>query len=149
MTHAEGRFNSRLDEIQAAILDVRLSWLGDFTERRRRVAGRYFEGIINPDVSLLRRPMSPENHVYHQFVVRVKDRDSFRGYLNSQGVPSDVHYPTPVHRQEAAREIKSDSDGLPASETFTAECVSIPCHPGLEEGQVDRVVDVINSYHAF
>lgn len=138
--------NSRLDEIQAALLRSRLAWLPRFMERRREIAAAYEQGINNARVRHLAPPQQLGAHVYHQYVVLTRDRDTFMGYLAGHGIESLIHYPVPAHLQPAAKGIATDPRGLPASESFTAECVSIPCHPQLTDAEVSRVIDVVQDW---
>lgn len=138
--------NSRLDEIQAALLRTRLAWLPVFLERRREIANSYALGIDNAHVRQLASPETFDAHVYHQYVVLTDNREAFMHYLASHGIESLIHYPVPVHRQPAARGIQTDPLGLPAAESFSAECVSIPCHPQLTAEEVSHVIDVVQGW---
>ena len=144
--HPEMGMNSRLDEIQAAILSCRLTHLDGFTESRRRIAQAYFAGIHNPRVRLLARPVETENHVYHLFVVTTPERDALSEHLKAQGVDSLIHYPVPVHRQETCHGIRVDPQGLPNAEAHASTCLSVPCHPQMNEVQIAQVIAAINSF---
>lgn len=144
--HSEAGLNSRLDELQAAILSARLPWLEQFNTRRREIARKYFSGIKNPRVHLLSRPVEPENHVYHLFVVRCAQRDRLMKFLNENGIQSAIHYPIPVHRQSCCPGIRHDSAGLPNAEAHAAQCLSLPCHPQLEDDEVKEVIATINRF---
>ena len=138
--------NSRLDELQAALLLVRLRRLEEQTAGRRQVAHRYLEDIDNSAIRLLKAPPDPLSHVHHLFVVRCRDRDSLQKHLSRHGVSTLVHYPVPAHHQPPYGDIRRDPQGLQNSEHFASECVSIPCHGGLEEHEVDQVIAAVNSY---
>jgi dTDP-4-amino-4,6-dideoxygalactose transaminase len=138
--------NSRLDEIQAAILLSRLPWLDSFTARRQEIAARLLAEIDAPQIHLLARPESPEAHVYHQFVVLVEHRHAFMEHLKSAGIETLIHYPVPVHHQDSVPGIRRDPEGLPVSESFASRCVSIPCHPQLTEADVSRIIEVVNEW---
>lgn len=144
--HEVAGLNSRLDELQAALLLARLELLEDQTERRRSIAARYHDEIVNPAVELLRQPASPEQHVHHLFVIRSKDRESLQQHLTARGVMSLIHYPVAAHQQPPYRDIARDPAGLPVSERHAATCLSLPCHPGLTDSEVDQVIDAINSF---
>jgi dTDP-4-amino-4,6-dideoxygalactose transaminase len=144
--HSEAGLNSRLDELQAAILSARLPWLAQFNTRRREVAGKYFSGIKNPRVPLLSQPVAPENHVYHLFVVRCPERDRLMKFLNENGIQSAIHYPIPVHRQSCCPDIRHDPIGLPNAEAHAEQCLSLPCHPQLEDDEVKEVIATINRF---
>ncbi len=144
--HTELGLNSRLDELQAALLRVRLERLDGFTERRRQVAAAYRNRIASPRIGLLADPTQAESHVYHLFVVVCEERDSLAQHLKSGGVETYVHYPVPVHFQTPCKELRRDPNGLPAAETHARECLSIPCHPQMSDADVSTVIDAINAF---
>jgi dTDP-4-amino-4,6-dideoxygalactose transaminase len=139
--HVEPGVNSRLDELQAAILRARLTRLAAWTEERRRLAGIYFESLDPTVVSL---PAMDTGHVYHLFVVRSVERDALRSHLSSLGVGTLVHYPTPVPKQPAFR--TATSAGCPNAERLSAQVVSLPLHPNLSQQQVLRVSAAVNAF---
>lgn len=143
--HTDLGLNSRLDELQAAILSVRLNWLDRFTQHRRMVAERYYAEVQNPKVKLLSRPPTPENHVYHLFVVRCRERDRFREHLKDLRVQTLVHYPMAIHHQPAAQKLRTDPSGVRNAEVHAEECLSIPCHPQMSEADISRVIQALNS----
>ena len=138
--------NSRLDELQAAILRARLKWLPEFTARRRRIARRYFDELSNPLITLLSEPLEPSSHVYHLFVIRCARREALQRHLEVQAIQSLVHYPIPVHHQEPFRQIARDPKGLRTSEQHASSCLSIPCNPQMSDDDVTAVVAAINSF---
>jgi dTDP-4-amino-4,6-dideoxygalactose transaminase len=144
--HPHEGLNSRLDELQAAILHERLAWLADFTARRRTVARAYTEGIRNPLVRPLAPPQRPENHVHHLFVVRCTRRTALSAFLKERGVGSLIHYPVPMHRQPPCASLPRDPRGLPGAEAHADSCLSIPCHPQLSDGDVQQVIDAIDAF---
>ena len=144
--HAELGLNSRLDEIQAALLRVRLGLLDEFTRRRRQIARTYFEGIANPQIELLARPLQTESHVYHLFVVKCAERERLAQHLKSSGVETFVHYPVPVHQQEPCAHLRCDLNGLLVTEQHAATCLSIPCHPQMSDTDIAAVVGAINAF---
>lgn len=137
--------NSRLDEIQAAILSVKLKKLDTDNNRRKQIAAYYLENIKNPKIIL---PVcivnDPSSHVYHLFVVRVNNREEFREFLKVKGIGTDVHYPIPPHHQKAFPEMKDHT--YPISEQIHRTVVSIPCGLHLEDSQVEHIADCINKY---
>ena len=139
--HVETGVNSRLDEMQAAILRLRLSRLGDWTAERRRLAMAYARSL-NPDVVAL-LPRDP-GHVYHLFVVRSNNRDVLRAHLSSLGIGTLVHYPTPVPLQPAFH--KANQTSYPNAERLSAQVVSLPLRPDLSEEQVLRVCAAVNAF---
>jgi dTDP-4-amino-4,6-dideoxygalactose transaminase len=144
--HTDLGLNSRLDELQAAILSARFGWLERFTKRRREIAALYHSRIRNSQIKLLAPPRAEENHVYHLFVVKCRERDRLIEHLENQQIASLVHYPLPIHHQESTRCLGADPTGLRRSENHAATCLSIPCHPQMGDRAVDRVVDALNSF---
>ena len=141
--HNEKGINSRLDEMQAAILNVKLNYLDKWNTERNRIALRYLEGINNSNVEL--PIVNPDNyHVWHLFVVRVKNRREFQNYLNSLGISTLIHYPTAIHKQKAYTEYNNYS--LPIAEEMADEVVSLPMFYGMTDEQIDYVIDSINEY---
>lgn len=138
--------NSRLDELQAALLAERLKWLDEFTELRRKVAHSYWDRIDNPAVQLLERPNARESHVHHLFVLITDRRDALQAYLTQCGVQTHIHYPIPVHHQEQCRDILRDPLGLAQAEAHAQRCLSLPCHPFLTDAEVSAVVDAVNNF---
>ncbi|EFO0008337.1 DegT/DnrJ/EryC1/StrS family aminotransferase, partial [Escherichia coli] len=131
--------NSRLDEIQAAFLNVKLNYLDDDIRIRRNIANRYLNEIKN-ELIVLPTISSEENHVWHLFVIRIKDRDSLQHYLTKHNIQTVIHYPTPPHRQLAYKEFKDLC--FPLSEELHREVISIPMDPTLTEEQVSYVINV-------
>ncbi len=138
--------NSRLDELQAAILRERLKHLSSWVERRRAIATRYASNIASPSVRVLPLPHDRSRHAHHLFVVTCARRDELQKHLKEHGVESLIHYPIPVHFQEPCREIKRDPQGLAQSESHAAACLSLPCHPALSNESADRVIAAVNSF---
>lgn len=146
--HSELGMNSRLDEIQAAILKVRLKWLPEFTRRRRMIASAYMHGINNKYVEQMASPHVASEHVYHLYVIKCDMRDALRDHLKNCGVQTLCHYPVPVHHQEACKNIRRDPNGLKNSERHSNTCLSLPCHPQMDDAQVATVIDAVNSFKA-
>ncbi|EER5781578.1 DegT/DnrJ/EryC1/StrS family aminotransferase [Escherichia coli] len=136
--------NSRLDEIQAAFLNVKLNYLDDDIRIRRNIANRYLNEIKN-ELIVLPIISSEENHVWHLFVIRIKDRDSLQHYLTKHNIQTVIHYPTPPHRQLAYKEFKDLC--FPLSEELHREVISIPMDPTLTEEQVSYVINVLNKFN--
>jgi dTDP-4-amino-4,6-dideoxygalactose transaminase len=138
--------NSRLDELQAAFLRVKLKYLDKETDRRREIALAYLKGIKNPNVILpfKKNDTSFRNHVFHLFVVRVNKRKSFINHLKDNNIQSLIHYPIPPHLQEAYLDWKKSS--YPITEKIHNEVVSLPMSSVLSEKQVESVVNVVNTF---
>ena len=135
--------NSRLDEIQAAALTVKLQHLDADNARRREIALRYINSIDNPLVTL---PVADKdgNHVYHIFAVTSPQRDKLQQHLSQQGIETLIHYPIPPHRQEAMSEYSHLA--LPITEQIHACCLSLPCHQAMSDNEAEKVIDAVNSF---
>jgi dTDP-4-amino-4,6-dideoxygalactose transaminase len=144
--HPELGMNSRLDEMQAAMLAERLKWLYPFTEQRRNIANAYRDGITNPLVHQLAAPEEPYAHVYHLFVVICARRIELQAHLQMQGVQALIHYPVPVHAQMPCKALQRDPLGLQASENHAAQCLSLPCHPQMTDADIAHVIASVNSF---
>lgn len=144
--HPELGMNSRLDEVQAAMLSERLKWLSEFTARRCEIAGAYRVGIRNPLVQQPALPEEPSAHVYHLFVVTCEQRDELQDHLHRHQVQSLIHYPVPIHKQEPCLNIARDPHGLGNSENYAAKCLSLPCHPQMTHDDIERVISMVNSF---
>jgi len=144
--HVDLGMNSRLDEMQAALLNVRLEWLDGFTARRRKIAQSYFEGISNPLVRLLAEPEDPRSHSYHLFVVNCNEREKLSSFLSDRGIETLIHYPIPVHRQPAASSFGLVIEHLVNSDIHASACLSIPCHPGMTDLEVGTVISAMNEF---
>lgn len=144
--HPHLGMNSRLDEIQAAILRTRLPWLDAWTARRRVIAQAYAGSIRHAEVRVLPLPADASRHVHHLFVVTSTERDALQKHLQARGVDALIHYPVPIHHQEPCRTVLRDPDGLRAAEAHAATCLSLPCHPAMSDAQVDQVVEAVNAF---
>ncbi|MBI4497787.1 MAG: DegT/DnrJ/EryC1/StrS family aminotransferase [Chloroflexi bacterium] len=139
-------YNSRMDELQAAVLRVKLRHLDAWTARRRELAQRYRHllgesGVALPDA------LPYGLHVYHLFVIRSPRRDALRQHLSEQGIGAMVHYPVPVHLQEAYRGLGLGPGALPISERSAGEILSLPLHPELADAAVERVAALVREFH--
>ncbi|HEY1075963.1 MAG TPA: DegT/DnrJ/EryC1/StrS family aminotransferase [Fontimonas sp.] len=140
--------NSRLDEMQAAILRIKLSALEADNLRRREIAARYRSRLRN--CAMLRVPLQDDqpDHSYHQFVVRSSGRDALRAHLSNQGIGSLIHYPVPVHRQPAYEHLVKAAFDLQETESWASQVLSLPIYAQLELTQVDSVADAVNAWAA-
>lgn len=141
--HIAKGFNSRLDEIQAAVLDVKLKKLDEDNQRRRQIAAFYRKNIKNPAL-ILPETYEETAHVWHLFVIRCQKRDELQKYLKEKGVETLIHYPIPPHRQLAYEEMKKES--FPISERIHNEVLSLPMSQVLEDDEAGYVVDVLNGW---
>jgi dTDP-4-amino-4,6-dideoxygalactose transaminase len=137
--------NSRLDELQAAILRVKLASLAQDNARRRAIAARYDAGLAGLQLTLPARAPRVE-HVFHQYVVRSPRRDALRAALQEAGIGTNIHYPMPIHLQPAYRgRIAIGATGLAETERAANEILSLPMYPQLADAQVDRVVAALRA----
>ncbi|WP_283392552.1 DegT/DnrJ/EryC1/StrS family aminotransferase [Photobacterium phosphoreum] len=135
--------NSRLDEIQAAMLRVKLGYLAQETERRQEIANRYRNEIIN---SLIQLPQwkKDEHHVFHLFVIQTKSRDKLQHYLMENNIQTVIHYPIPPHKQPAYAQWNSLS--LPLTEKIHQQVLSLPIDPTMTNSDISNVINAINEY---
>lgn len=138
--------NSRLDELQAAFLRVKLTRLEHWNEARRRIASRYLEGIVNPLLILPPHSTEAYEHSYHLFVVRCAQRDSLETYLREQGIDSVKHYPIPIHLQEAYKDLGIREGELPIAEEISRTVLSLPLYYGMKDEEVDRIIEMVNRF---
>ncbi|HEV2270387.1 MAG TPA: DegT/DnrJ/EryC1/StrS family aminotransferase [Steroidobacteraceae bacterium] len=138
--------NSRLDELQAAILSARLQHLPRWIARRRDIAARYAAEIRSSHVRPLPLPEDRLRHSHHLFVVRCAQRLDFQAHLRERGIESLIHYPIPVHLQEPCRQLGRDPQGLRAAEVHANTCLSLPCHAGLSDAEVGQVISAVNQF---
>ncbi len=136
--------NSRMDELQAAILNVKLRHLDEDNVKRRSIAATYYDSIHHPDIMLPLRRDDAEN-VYHIFPILCKQRNALRDYLNSTGVETLIHYPIPPHHQECYRQWRHLS--LPVTEQIHNEELSLPISPVVSVEEARIVADLINSWN--
>lgn len=136
--------NSRIDEIQAAMLRVKLHYIDSENQLRSHIAQLYNSLIYNPHITLPQHPTLPQSHVWHQYVVRTQHRDAFMQYMRNNGIATGIHYPIPPHKQEAYKAYNTLS--LPLTEQLTNEVVSLPIAPYLTDEDVAYIAQVINRY---
>ncbi|HTX55149.1 MAG TPA: DegT/DnrJ/EryC1/StrS family aminotransferase [Candidatus Baltobacteraceae bacterium] len=138
--HDEIGYNSRLDEVQAAVLRVKLRWLDKWTARRHAIAERYRAGLAGAGVQL---PMTPPGsvHVFHQFTIRVADRDGVQRRMAERGVQTAVFYPIPLHLQPAFKDLGYRPGDFPEAERAAREVLCLPIYAELTDGEVDEVID--------
>jgi dTDP-4-amino-4,6-dideoxygalactose transaminase len=136
-------WNSRLDTMQCAILDVKLAKLDEWNARRRRAAQWYRERLSGDERIIL--PVEPEDrtHIYHLFVVRVPDRERTRRYLSEQNIGVGLHYPIPLHLQTAYRDVGWREGDFPETERAAASILSLPMFPHITEEQIDYVCSAL------
>jgi len=141
--HPERGFNSRLDTLQAAVLSAKLQHLADWTAARREAARRYGEMLKAADDIVLPHTLPGNEHVWHLYVVRVRDRDRVLETLNRAGIGAGVHYPVPFHLQGAFSGLGLGPGSFPQTEKSAREILSLPIYPGITESQQERVADTL------
>ena len=137
--------NSRLDEMQAALLRVRMKYIDDITEERRKIAAVYNEKITNPGII---KPAQQEGgyEVYHQYVIRSERRDELIEYLKEKEIGTIIHYPVPPHLQQAYEYLGHKKGDLPISERYANEVLSIPMYNGMSDEEQQYVIDALNAF---
>jgi dTDP-4-amino-4,6-dideoxygalactose transaminase len=140
-------FNSRMDELQAAFLSIKLKYLDKENQKRREIAQYYCENITNPEIILPNQSLSNSviqslNHVWHLFIIRHTKRDRLQEYLKEQGIQTLIHYPIPPHKQEAFKEWNNKS--YPITEKFHIEVLSLPISGVMSEREVEIVTKALN-----
>jgi dTDP-4-amino-4,6-dideoxygalactose transaminase len=141
--HDEVGFNSRLDEIQAAIIRIKFKHIEEYNAKRRNNAQLYSKYLNAPGI---RTPseQSGTKHVFHQYTIRVKNRDKVKQKLDAGGITSSmIYYPVPLHAQIAYKDLGMKPGSLPASEQAALEVLSLPMYPELTEEQIKRVAEAV------
>lgn len=136
--------NSRLDEIQAAILDVKLKYIDSENQKRIDIAKRYISEIKNPKIILPDLPENENEHVWHLFVIRTENRDELQNYLTEENIQTLIHYPIPPHQQNAYKEWNNMS--FPISEKIHNEVLSLPISPVLEDEEIQTIIKALNNF---
>ena len=137
--------NSRLDEVQAALLRVKLRHLPELTAERKEIAARYLAGIQNEHI-LSPSVRAGAEHVYHQFVVRTSARDHFKAYLAAHGIETVIHYPIPPHLAGCYAVLGYGRGSFPAAEQYADEVLSLPMFNGMRDDEITYVVEIVNAY---
>lgn len=135
--------NSRMDELQAAVLDAKLPLLDKDNNRRREIADYYLKNITNPKI-ILPQVKNREGHVFHVFVVRTEERERFQNYLSENGIQTVIHYPVPPHKQPAYKELNNLN--LPITEKIHREIISLPISQVMTDEEIQQVTKIVNNY---
>lgn len=138
-------FNSRLDDIQAAVLNVKLKYIDQDNARRRAVAERYMQEIKNNEIRLPQIPENPKEHVWHLFVIRAEKRDALQQYLTANGVQTLIHYPIPPHKQQAYEAWNNLS--FPITEKIHEQVLSLPISPVQTSQETGKIIILINKFN--
>ena len=138
--------NSRLDELQAAFLSVKLRYLDEWNKERRRIAKEYTKRIQNTRVICPQMPKNEKEHVFHIYSVLVEERGAFVDFLEKQGIRTNIHYPIPIMEQGAYVEYKGQIRNYPVTEKICRQEVSLPLYPGMTEEQIQWVIKCTNDF---
>ncbi len=141
--HVEFGFNSRLDTIQAAILNVKLPHLSEWNARRREIAARYNDALSERSDITLTKCATGNTHVYHLYVIRCADRDERLARLKARGIGAGMHYPYPIHRLPAYSWLNLPVGRFPNAEAFADTCLSLPIYAEMDDEQIQRVIDTV------
>lgn len=137
--------NSRLDELQAGLLRVKLGHLDEIGREHQKIAEIYSGGLVNPCIV---KPKVAEGatSVWHQYVIRCRERDELKAYLEKYGVKTEIHYPIPPHLSEAYKELGYHAGDFPITEKYASEMLSLPMYNGLKLEEQQYVIEIVNSY---
>jgi len=140
--------NSRLDSIQAAILDIKLKYLDDYADARRKVADNYDKAFA--DIDAIQTPVRTDTstHVFHQYTMRITNgkRDELNAYLNSKKIPNNIYYPVPLYEQEAFKHLAGAVDFLPSTDLLCKEVISLPIHTEMTDEIQGVIIDAVKSF---
>jgi len=139
--------NSRLDEIQAGVLSIKLKHLDRWNEERIAVAALYSD--LLKDVEEIILPITPDfcKHIYHQFVIQTKQRDGLKEYLSERGIQTGIHYPVPPHLQKAYNFLNLKKGNLPVTEKLSETILSLPIYTGIKKEDIEYVCEAIRNYY--
>lgn len=138
--------NSRLDEMQAAFLRIKLKHLDRWNEERKNIARKYLEGIKNPLIHLP-EVIEGADPVWHIFAIRTAERDHLKDCLEEKGIGTNIHYPIPVHLQKAYADLGYQKGDFPAAEEIASTELSLPMYYGMTDEQIQYVIDQLNDFH--
>ena len=137
--------NSRLDELQAGFLRIRLKYLNDLTEEKKNICDRYLSELSNDKIELP-RIREGATHIWHQFVIKSNYRDDLMKYLDEKGIGTIIHYPIPPHLSEAYKYLGLKEGSLPITEEYAKTVLSLPLYNGMQKEEQDYVIDTINKF---
>jgi dTDP-4-amino-4,6-dideoxygalactose transaminase len=137
--------NSRLDEIQAALLSVRLAHMDELTKEKKEIGAKYLDKIKNEKL-ILPKIAEGADHIFHQFVIRTKERAKLIDYLNEKNISTIIHYPVPPHMSKAYEYLGIKKGSLPITEQYADEVLSIPMYNGLTTEEQDYVIKALNEF---
>lgn len=140
--------NYRMEEIQAAVLNVKAKYINEWTDKRRKIAGKYTKELSSIGVENLAVPYCSDDikAVYHLYIVRTQRRDELSKYLNDKGIQTALHYPLPLHMQKAYKYLNYNEGDFPVAEKCCKQILSLPMYPEMTEKQTDYVISSIKSF---
>ncbi len=138
--------NSRLDELQAGFLSIKLKHIDAWTQERVQIAQTYNQKLSGVGDLILPEVAANATHVYHLYVIRTQQRDALQQHLTEQGIGTLIHYPVPPHLQEAYQELHYKKGDFPIAEEIAETCLSLPLYPGLTEEEINQVVNAIKAF---
>lgn len=144
--HDEVGFNYRMDGLQAAVLSAKLPYIKSWNDDRRKIAERYSNELATLPITLPSK--IAQDHVWHLFVIRSKQRDQLKKHLEMHSVSTGLHYPIPLHQQNIVQGFVTEPLILPNTETWATQCLSLPIFPGMTRYQVQKVVQVVKDFYA-
>jgi dTDP-4-amino-4,6-dideoxygalactose transaminase len=130
--------------LQAAVLNIKLRYVDEDNNKRRKIAEKYIHQIKNDEIVLPKLPNNPMEHVWHLFVIRSRQRDKLQHFLSENGIQTLIHYPIPPHKQEAYRELNHLT--FPVTEQIHKEVLSLPISPILSDQEVMKVIECVNNF---
>jgi dTDP-4-amino-4,6-dideoxygalactose transaminase len=140
-------FNYRMSEFQAAVLNVKMKYIEEWTELRRQNAIKYHERLKDVEGIIFPSALDDVKHVFHLYVIRAKDRDALQEHLKENGVASGLHYPFPLHMTKAYSELGYKEGDFPVAEKLAEEILSLPMYSELSEDQIDYVCEKIKTFY--
>ncbi|WDZ99573.1 DegT/DnrJ/EryC1/StrS family aminotransferase [Mucilaginibacter sp. SJ] len=140
--------NSRLDELQAAFLSVKLKYLSGWIDERRKIAATYSQQLAGTSKLILPVTAPGAKHVYHLYVIRTERRDALEKHLNNNGIGTGIHYPVPAHLQKAYGHLGYQKGDFPIAEELAETCLSLPLNPGMSDEEIEYVTKTINKFYA-
>ncbi len=146
--HSTFGINSRLDEIQAAILSTKMKYLAEWTKRRREIAMMYNEGFKNTNAITTVRVSDKVESVYHLYVIKIRNREELQKHLTSKNIQTLIHYPIPCHLQKAYAYLGFKEGDFKVAEKNAGEILSLPIYPQLKDSEIEFVIKTINDFYA-
>ncbi len=139
-------YNSRLDELQAALLSLKLHYLDQWNEERIQLAHYYTQALSEIEQIAVPSYEKTFRHIFHLYVIRIKEREQLIRHLSENGIQTVIHYPVPAYRQKAYQHLNLQPTDFPMTEKIASECLSLPLYPGLSRSDQDKVIDALRTF---